>query len=123
MAELEREEEAVKWVEPSNIQIRPHRLNHRQTHSETAECAGDVFLKGNPGASERGGTIPLTHTLIPSSGDWALQLGQSQQHGFRGYQAASALSWRLPRGRDRVTLETTLPGVLRKSEKNRPTFK
>lgn len=81
MAELEREEEAVKWVEPSNIQIGPHRLNHRQTHSETAECAGDVFLKGNPGASERGGTIPLTHTLIPSSGDWALQLGQSSSMG------------------------------------------
>lgn len=42
------------------VQIGPHFLNYWQTHSETAECTGDVFLKGNPGASEREGTTSLT---------------------------------------------------------------
>lgn len=81
MAELEWEKAAAKWVELSKIQIKPHCLNHRQIHSETVECAGDVFLKGNPGASERGGTIPLTDTLIPSSGDCALQLASPGSMG------------------------------------------
>lgn len=37
-----------------------------QIHFEIAECAGDVFLKGNPGAPEMGGTLP-SDILIPFS--------------------------------------------------------
>ena len=38
-----------------------------QIHFEIAECAGDVFLKGNPGAPEMGSTLP-SDMFIPSSG-------------------------------------------------------
>lgn len=62
MADLQQETEAVKWIEMSETQIKSHCLNYQRTHSETAECAGDVFLKGNPGVSEREGSIPLTRT-------------------------------------------------------------
>lgn len=47
------ETEAMKWIETSKTQLKPRCLNYGRTHSETAECAGDVFLKGNPGVSER----------------------------------------------------------------------
>lgn len=91
MADLQWETKALKWIEMSKTQIKLHCLNYRWTHSETAECAGDVFLKGNPGVSEREGSVPLTHTYSIFRRDCALQLSQSEQHGLKGPQAASVL--------------------------------
>lgn len=52
------------------------------THFEIAECAGDVFLKGNPGVPELGGTSLLTYLFhLPSASREGTELAQ-QPHSL-----------------------------------------
>lgn len=62
-----REEDTWKQAELSKIQNKPDAQITVQIHFEIAECAGDVFLKGNPAAPEMGGTLP-SDILVPFSG-------------------------------------------------------